>query len=101
MMLLPQETDKLLIVAAGTIAQKRLARGLKLNHTEATSLLGKVVHTLVYSLDYMFLTLSGDPDSELELPDKSSSSFTSNMPLLSYNFPLTPIVLKNSIVSWL
>ncbi|CAE6512356.1 unnamed protein product [Rhizoctonia solani] len=35
----PREHDKLLLHQLGSLAQKRLARGLKLNHTEATALI--------------------------------------------------------------
>ena len=35
MHLSPQEKDKLLIVAAALLAERRLNRGLKLNHPEA------------------------------------------------------------------
>ncbi|KAG8710530.1 Urease [Ceratobasidium sp. 423] len=35
----PREHDKLLLHQLGFLAQKRLARGLKLNHTEATALI--------------------------------------------------------------
>ncbi|CAE6465966.1 unnamed protein product [Rhizoctonia solani] len=35
----PREHDKLLLHQLGALAQKRLARGLKLNHTEATALI--------------------------------------------------------------
>jgi urease subunit gamma/beta len=39
MHLTPQETDKLALNQAGTIAQKRLARGLRLNYPEAVALI--------------------------------------------------------------
>ncbi|TFK46095.1 urease [Heliocybe sulcata] len=39
MHLLPREEAKLLLHQAGSLAQKRLARGLKLNHAEATALI--------------------------------------------------------------
>lgn len=39
MHLAPRDLDKLHLHAAGTLAQKRLARGLKLNHPEAVALL--------------------------------------------------------------
>ncbi|CAG8491359.1 7424_t:CDS:2 [Paraglomus brasilianum] len=38
MKLVPRELDKLVLHQVGFLAQKRLARGLKLNHTEATAL---------------------------------------------------------------
>lgn len=37
MHLTPQEKDKLLIVTAGLLAERRLNRGLKLNHPEAVA----------------------------------------------------------------
>jgi len=37
MHLTPQEKDKLLIVAAALLAERRLGRGLKLNHPEAVA----------------------------------------------------------------
>ncbi|KAI9315243.1 urease [Dichotomocladium elegans] len=39
MRLVPRELDKLLLSNVGYLAQKRLARGVKLNHTEATALI--------------------------------------------------------------
>ncbi|XP_054805536.1 urease [Prosopis cineraria] len=39
MKLLPREADKLILHNAGYLAQKRLARGLRLNHTEAVALI--------------------------------------------------------------
>ncbi|ANI17685.1 urease subunit gamma [Pseudomonas citronellolis] len=37
--LTPREKDKLLIFTAGLVAERRLARGLKLNHPEAIALI--------------------------------------------------------------
>jgi len=37
--LIPREKDKLLIFTAGLLAERRLARGLKLNHPEAVALI--------------------------------------------------------------
>ena len=39
MHLSPQEKDKLLVVTAALLAERRLKRGLKLNHPEAIALL--------------------------------------------------------------
>src|SRR5438445_10699183 len=39
MHLIPRETDKLLLHQVGHLAQKRLARGLRLNHPEAVALI--------------------------------------------------------------
>ncbi|MBC8168710.1 MAG: urease subunit gamma [Synechococcus sp. BS30m-G30] len=43
MHLSPQEKDKLLIVTAALLAERRLNRGLKLNHPEAVALLSFLV----------------------------------------------------------
>ncbi|KZW03452.1 urease [Exidia glandulosa HHB12029] len=43
MRILPREVDKLLLHQAGSLAQKRLARGLKLNLAEATALIASVL----------------------------------------------------------
>ena len=43
MHLSPQEKDKLLIVTAALLAERRLNRGLKLNHPEAEALLSFLV----------------------------------------------------------
>jgi len=40
MHLTPREIDKLILHQAGVLAQKRLARGLRLNYVEATALIG-------------------------------------------------------------
>ena len=39
MHLSPRETEKLLVVVAGDLAQRRRARGLKLNHPETIALI--------------------------------------------------------------
>jgi len=43
MHLSPREIDKLLLHNAGFLAQKRLARGLRLNHPEAVALIATVL----------------------------------------------------------
>lgn len=43
MRLSPREEDHLMLHAAGALAQKRLARGLRLNYTEAVALLATQV----------------------------------------------------------
>jgi urease subunit gamma len=43
MHLSPQEMDKLLVFTAGLLAERRLARGLKLNHPEAVALITAAV----------------------------------------------------------
>ncbi|KAF4614281.1 hypothetical protein D9613_007992 [Agrocybe pediades] len=40
----PREVDKLLLHQAGFLAQKRLARGVRLNQTEATALIASQLH---------------------------------------------------------
>ena len=39
----PREKDKLLIFTAGLVAERRKARGLKLNHPEAIALISAAV----------------------------------------------------------
>ncbi|KAL5634366.1 hypothetical protein ACGC1H_002432 [Rhizoctonia solani] len=43
----PREHDKLLLHELGSLAQKRLARGLKLNHTEATALIASQLQEFI------------------------------------------------------
>jgi urease subunit gamma len=43
MKLTPREKDKLLIFTAALVAERRLARGLKLNHPEAVALLSAAI----------------------------------------------------------
>ena len=43
MQLTPREKDKLLIAMAATVAQRRLARGVKLNHPEAVALISDFI----------------------------------------------------------
>ena len=43
MHLTPREIEKLLLHNAGFLAQKRLARGLRLNHPEAVALIATVL----------------------------------------------------------
>jgi urease subunit gamma/beta len=43
----PREIDKLLLHTAGTLAQKRLARGLRLNYPEAVALVATVLLELI------------------------------------------------------
>jgi urease beta subunit/urease gamma subunit len=47
MHLTPQEVDKLVLHQAGTLAQKRLARGLRLNQPESVALIATVVLELI------------------------------------------------------
>jgi len=43
MQLTPREKDKLLIAMAAMVAQRRLARGVKLNHPEAIALISDFI----------------------------------------------------------
>ncbi|KAF3057172.1 Urease [Daldinia childiae] len=47
MHLAPKELDKLVISQLGFLAQRRLARGVKLNHTEATALIANNLQELI------------------------------------------------------
>lgn len=47
MHLTPQDVDKLILHQAGSLAQKRLARGVRLNHPEAIALIATVVLELI------------------------------------------------------
>lgn len=51
MKLAPREIDKLMLHNAGVLAQKRLARGLRLNHAEAIALIA----TQVYGFLLLFI----------------------------------------------
>lgn len=41
--LLPQDKDKLLLFTAGLLAERRRARGVKLNYPEAVALIGSAI----------------------------------------------------------
>lgn len=47
MHLTPHETDKLMLVTTGSLAQRRLARGLRLNYPEAIALISLVMLELI------------------------------------------------------
>src|SRR5688572_14133411 len=47
MHLVPRDVDKLLLAQAGLLAQRRLARGLRLNQAEAVALLSAVLLELI------------------------------------------------------
>src|SRR3954469_169617 len=47
MHLSPREIDKLVLHGAGALAQKRLARGLRLNHPEAVALIATQILELI------------------------------------------------------
>lgn len=50
MKLAPREIEKLMLHNAGFLAQKRLARGLRLNYTEAVALIATQVSTTYTNL---------------------------------------------------
>ncbi|QIW97432.1 hypothetical protein AMS68_002950 [Peltaster fructicola] len=52
MQLAPKEVDKLLIYNLGSLAQRRLARGVRLNHAEALALIAHVIHELIRDGDH-------------------------------------------------
>ncbi|PHH67305.1 hypothetical protein CDD81_2 [Ophiocordyceps australis] len=47
MHLVPKELDKLVLAQLGLLAQRRLARGVRLNHSEATALIANNLHELI------------------------------------------------------
>ncbi|KAF2716933.1 urease [Polychaeton citri CBS 116435] len=47
MQLAPKEIDKFTITSLGFLAQRRLARGVRLNHAEALALIASVLHELI------------------------------------------------------
>ncbi|KAF4980166.1 hypothetical protein FZEAL_3785, partial [Fusarium zealandicum] len=47
MHLVPKEIDKLVISQLGVLAQRRLARGVRLNHSEAAALIANNLHELI------------------------------------------------------
>lgn len=49
MKLVPREVEKLALHNAGLLAQKRLARGLRLNYTEAVALIATQVLSLLFA----------------------------------------------------
>ena len=54
MKLSPREVEKLGLHNAGYLAQKRLARGLRLNYTEAVSFIVTQVLAFVYISSFFF-----------------------------------------------
>ena len=60
MKLCPRETDHLLLSHAGALAQRRLARGLKLNHPEAVALISSQLMERIRDGESVFsLMISG------------------------------------------
>jgi urease subunit gamma len=67
MELLPREKDKLLLFTAGLVAERRLARGLKLNYPEAMALISCAIlegardgQTVAELMDYGTTVLTSD-----------------------------------------
>lgn len=52
MHLLPREIGKVLLHNVGFLAQKRLARGVRLNLTEATALIASVLQEMIRDGDH-------------------------------------------------
>ncbi|KAI1818291.1 hypothetical protein GGS20DRAFT_529402 [Poronia punctata] len=59
MHLVPKELDKLVISQLGLLAQRRLARGVKLNHTEATALIANNLQELIRDGQHTVADLMG------------------------------------------
>lgn len=57
MKLAPREIEKLMLHNAGHLAQKRLARGQRLNYTEAVALIATQVFSL-HLFIYLFISCS-------------------------------------------
>jgi len=67
MELLPREKDKLLLFTAGLVAERRLARGLKLNYPESVALISCAIlegardgRTVAELMDYGTTVLSSE-----------------------------------------
>lgn len=67
MELLPREKDKLLLFTAGLVAERRLARGVKLNYPEAMALISCAIlegardgRTVAELMDYGTTVLSSE-----------------------------------------
>lgn len=67
MELLPREKDKLLLFTAGLVAERRLARGLRLNYPEAMALISCAIlegardgRTVAELMDYGTTVLSSE-----------------------------------------
>jgi urease subunit gamma len=98
--LTPREKDKLLIFTASLLAERRRARGLKLNHPEAVALIssaimegardGKSVATLM-SLGKTILTRSDVMDGVAEMiPDiQVEATFDDGTKLVTVHQPIS------------
>src|SRR6266850_8585140 len=75
MHLSPRELDKLTLHQVGFVAQKRLARGLRLNHPEAVALIATVLLELIRD---------GKSVAELMDLDRKSTRLNSSHLVISY-----------------
>ena len=67
MHLLPREEGKLLLSAVGNLAQRRLARGLRLNLSEATGLIASVLQELIRDGNHSVAELMALGESQLSV----------------------------------
>jgi urease gamma subunit len=69
--LLPRELDKLhTLHVAGSLAQKRLARGVRLNEAEATALIANVLHELIRDGNHSVAELMAIGTCPLSVPSR-------------------------------
>ena len=64
MKLIPRELDKLKLSAAGALAQRRLARGVRLNYPEATALIASQVRRTALPGRAVRMPQRGAPDRD-------------------------------------
>uniref|UniRef100_A0A453MAJ9 Urease subunit gamma n=1 Tax=Aegilops tauschii subsp. strangulata TaxID=200361 RepID=A0A453MAJ9_AEGTS len=86
MKLVPRETEKLALHSAGFLAQKRLARGLRLNYTEAIALIAAQILEFVRDGDK---TVTDLMDLGKQMLGRFVCTFSSVTNLLT-RFPETP-----------
>ncbi|CCX35434.1 Urease [Taphrina deformans PYCC 5710] len=60
MQLTPREHDKLIVAQVGHLAQRRLARGVRLNRSEATALIASQLHELIRDGDHTVAQLMNE-----------------------------------------
>ncbi|MGB0954639.1 MAG: urease subunit gamma [Panacagrimonas sp.] len=98
--LTPREKDKLLIFTAGLLAERRKARGLKLNHPEAVALISAAIlegardgQTVAELMSYGTTLLSRDDvmDGVAEMiPDiQVEATFPDGTKLVTVHDPIT------------
>lgn len=74
MKLLPREVDRLLLHQTGSLAQKRLARGVRLNITEATALIASVLQELIRDGKHSVAELMALGESSARIRRRRSSA---------------------------